>query len=52
MATPTRADRLKTETRQATAARGGQWKAKVKIADDFDELPESFMEGFHGDKDR
>ena len=28
---------------------GGQWKGKVKIADDFDELPESFMEGFHGD---
>ena len=23
--------------------RGGQWKGKVKIADDFDELPESFM---------
>ncbi|MCY4553555.1 MAG: tetratricopeptide repeat protein [Candidatus Poribacteria bacterium] len=31
--------------------RGGQWKGKVKIADDFDELPESFMEGFHGDKE-
>ncbi len=23
--------------------RGGQWKGKVKIAEDFDELPESFM---------
>ena len=22
--------------------RGGQWKGKVKIAEDFDELPESF----------
>ena len=30
---------------------GGQWKGKVKIADDFDELPESFMEVFHGDKE-
>ncbi len=26
--------------------RGGQWKGKVKIADDFDELPESFMTCF------
>ena len=23
--------------------RGGQWKGKVKIAEDFDELPESFV---------
>ena len=30
---------------------GGQWKGKVKIADDFDELPESFMEDFHGNKE-
>ncbi len=30
---------------------GGQWKGKVKIADDFDELPESFTEVFHGDKE-
>ena len=29
--------------------RGGQWKGKVKIAEDFDELPESFTEVFHGD---
>ncbi|MYK16953.1 tetratricopeptide repeat protein [Candidatus Poribacteria bacterium] len=26
--------------------RGGQWKGKVKIANDFDELPESFMSVF------
>lgn len=26
--------------------RGGQWKGKVKIAEDFDELPESFMAVF------
>ena len=26
--------------------RGGQWKGKVKIAQDFDELPESFMAAF------
>ena len=26
--------------------RGEQWKGKVKIAEDFDELPESFMEFF------
>ena len=26
--------------------RGGQWKGKVKIAEDFDELPDSFMAFF------
>ena len=31
--------------------RGRQWKGKVKIADDFDELPESFMKSFRGDKE-
>ena len=31
--------------------RGGQWKGKVKIAEDFDELPESFMEVFRGDNE-
>ena len=30
--------------------RGGQWKRKVKIEEDFDELPESFM-GFVDRKD-
>ena len=30
---------------------GGQWKGKVKITEDFDELPESFTEDFHGDKE-
>ena len=29
--------------------RGGQWKGKVKIAEDFDELPESFMAAFRGE---
>ena len=29
--------------------RGGQWRGKVKIAEDFDELPESFTEAFRGD---
>lgn len=29
--------------------RAGQWKGKVKIAKDFDELPESFMEVFRRD---
>ena len=28
---------------------GGQWKRKVKIAEDFDELPESFMASFDGE---
>lgn len=28
--------------------RGGQWKGKVKIAEDFDELPESFMAACRG----
>ena len=31
--------------------RGGQWKGKVKIAKDFDELPESFMEVFRGEEE-
>ena len=31
--------------------RGGQWKGKVQIAEDFDELPESFMEVFRGDNE-
>ena len=31
--------------------RGGQWKGKVKIADDFGELPESFMEVFRRDNE-
>ena len=31
--------------------RGGQWKGKVKIAPDFDELPESFMAAFRGEKE-
>ena len=30
---------------------GGQWKGKVKIAEDFDELPESFTEVFRGDNE-
>ena len=29
--------------------RGGQWKGKVKIAEDFDELPESFRAFFNGE---
>ena len=28
---------------------GGQWKGKVKIADDFDDLPESLTEVLHGE---
>ena len=31
--------------------RGGQWKGEVKIAEDFDELPESFMEVFRTDNE-
>ena len=31
------------------ARRGGQWKGKVKIAEDFDELPESFGAVFRGE---
>ena len=29
---------------------GGQWKGKVKIAPDFDELPDSFMATFRTEK--
>ena len=28
---------------------GGQWKGKVKIAPDFDELPDSFMAAFRAE---
>ena len=31
--------------------RGGQWKGKVKIAEGFDEISESFMEVFRGDNE-
>ena len=31
--------------------RGGQWKGKVKIADNFDKLPEPFMTFFRGADD-
>ena len=31
---------------QYTPRRGGQWKGKVKIADDFNEMPEDFMQNF------
>ncbi|MCG9133104.1 tetratricopeptide repeat protein [Candidatus Poribacteria bacterium] len=30
---------------------GGQWKGKVKIAEDFDELPESFMASFDAEEE-
>ena len=39
---------LKQEDKQKPR-RGGQWKGSVKIAENFDELPESFTEVFHGD---
>ena len=32
--------------------RGGQWKGKVKIAEDFDELPESFMASCDAEEER
>ncbi len=31
---------------------GGQWKGKVKIAQDFDELPDTFMAVFRGKNER
>lgn len=35
------------ETAKLTLARrGGQWRGRVKIADDFDVLPESFIQHF------
>ena len=34
------------QKRDKQPRRGGQWKGKVKIADDFDELPESFIAVF------
>ena len=40
---------LKQDSKQLR--RGGQWKGKVKIAEDFDELPESFTEVFRGNNE-
>ena len=37
------------QKRDKQPRRGGQWKRKVKIADDFDELPESFIAVFRGE---
>ena len=37
------------QKRDKQPRRGGQWKGKVKITEDFDELPESFMSIFRGE---
>lgn len=42
---------LKPETPKKSR-QGGQWKGKVKIAPDFDELPDSFMAAFRAEKER
>ncbi len=34
------------ETPTQKPRRGGQWKGRVKIADDFDELPKEIAEAF------
>ena len=34
------------ETGDRSQRRGGQWKGKVKIADDFNEMPDDFDEYF------
>ena len=34
------------EPRTKKPRRGGQWKGRVKIADDFDELPKEIAEAF------
>ena len=39
-------DQIVSKQRNKKPRRGGQWKGKVKIAEDFDELPESFMAFF------
>lgn len=44
-------DRVASKENNKKPRRGGQWKGKVKIAEDFDELPESFTEAFHGDNE-
>jgi len=30
--------------------KGGQWKGKIRIAPDFDELPKEIMDAFNGEK--
>ena len=44
-------DQMGSKQRNKKARQGGQWKGKVKIAEDFDELPESFMEVFREDNE-
>jgi len=38
--------RQKTENREVKKRESGQWKGKVFIADDFDELPDDIAEAF------
>ena len=35
--------------RDSEPRRGGQWQGRVKIADDFDELPEEIAAAFRGE---
>ena len=44
-------DQAASKQREKKARQGGQWKGKVKIAEDFDELPESFMKVFREDNE-
>lgn len=37
---------------KAKTRRGGQWRGKIRIADDFDELPEDIAEAFGARTDR
>ena len=38
--------RLVPVDQSTTPRKGGQWKGKVRIAEDFDELPEDIARGF------
>ena len=44
-------DQMGSKQRNKKARQGGQWKGKVKIAENFDELPESFMKVFREDNE-
>lgn len=40
-----------TPIRKDEPRRPGAWRGRVRIADDFDELPEDVIEDFYGTKD-
>ena len=44
--TPVKVEVVCLEPEQPQRRRGGQWKGRVQIGDDFDELPDDLAEAF------